>query len=79
MKIELARTDRASWTTVWQNNTKSFVAAPERKDDLNRSRMSDLNEKIRGCLRVQPGNPDFNRTRTEMGTVKDALKVGIKI
>ena len=30
-------------------------------------------------LRVQPGNPDFNRTRTEMGTVKDALKVGIKI
>ena len=32
-----------------------------------------------GALRVQPGNPDFNRTRTEMGTVKDALKVGIKI
>ena len=30
-------------------------------------------------LRVQPGNPDFRRTRTEMGTVKDALKVGIKI
>ena len=47
-KIKLAYTDRASRATVWQNNTKSFVSAPERKDDLNRSRMSDLNDKIRG-------------------------------
>ena len=35
--------------------TKSFVAAPERKVDLNRSRMSDLNEKIRGCSNFEPG------------------------
>ena len=39
--------------------TKSFVAAPERKVDLNRSRMSDLNEKIRGCLNFEPGTLGF--------------------
>ena len=49
-------------------------------DIISRTRLYwDFSKKSGVSLRVQPGNLDFNRTRTEMGTVKDALKVGIKI